>query len=174
MVEKEIVYIGVDHPNFIIRTLRELGEELGYQLQISPKALNAANEWDNIFVTFRGKENQGQFHIQQMPGCCAVLIGSYIRVHPHSQKAFDETVNLIELAARRAGFGSVMLTQTIPESGDTIDEPWAWILSRDWVMSPAFRNAKSGNLVVYLTKDLQQEGKKAGFEFKVRGAEAEL
>jgi len=36
-----------------------------------------------------------------------------------------------------------------------------------WVMSEPFINAKSGNKVVYLTKNLDQKGKVGGLEIEV-------
>jgi len=82
---------------------------------------------------------------------------------------FNHVLELIEQAAHEAGFGSVMMTQVVPAYSKMFWKQEAWIkcLDRKWIASPAFRNAKSGNLVVYLTKDLEQKGKRQGLEFKM-------
>ena len=58
------------------------------------------------------------------------------------------------------------MTQVVPAYTEYMwkKEPWHQVLSRGWRRSDPFRNAKSGNLVVYLIKDLEQPAKREGLE----------
>jgi len=156
----------VGHPNLILETLKDTLTERGFEFESIPKELHAGNEWNSIHCKIGSDNLAGGFDLQQCPGCCAVLIVSYVRLDPWNFGAFDYVLKLIEEAAFNAGFGSVMMTQVVPAYSKMFWERECWIkcLDREWVVSPAFRNAKSGNLVVYLTKDLEQAGKKAGLE----------
>ncbi len=159
----------VGHPNLILETLREILEERGFDFKSTPKELHGFNEWNIVHCEIHHKDLWAGFDLQQCPGCCAVLVISYVKTDPWSFGAFNHVLELIEQAAHEAGFGSVMMTQVVPAYSKMFWKQEAWIkcLERKWVASPAFRNAKSGNLVVYLTKDLEQKGKKQGLEFKI-------
>ena len=161
--------IGVLHPNFILDALNELSQGDEFQFKSNPRKLDAEREWHDIFCNLDTKDIESHFHLQQCPGCCAVLIVSYVRVHPWTQKNFDVILQIIEEAAKMAGFGSVMMSQVVPNYSKMLwkDEPWIKSLDRGWIASPAFRNSKSGNLCVYLTKDMEQTGKRAGLEYPV-------
>ena len=167
MFESKQALVG--HPNLILETLKDVLDEKGFHFRSTPKELHGGNEWNSIHCAIDSKELGANFDLQQCPGCCAVLTVSYVRVDPWSFESFNYVLELIEEAAFKAGFGSVMMTQVVPAYSKMLWKQEAWIkcLDRKWVASPAFRNAKSGNLVVYLTKDLEQKGKKQGLEFKI-------
>ena len=155
----------VGHPNLILETLGELSKENGWKFDSKPKRLFPHSEWDDIFCTLQAKDFGGNFAVQQMPGCCAVLIVHHVNPREHSQEMFDALLQQIEIAAYAAGFGSVMMAQVVNHGlRDWDKEPWALCLKREWLMSDPFVNAKSGNPVVYLTKNMHQPGKRAGLE----------
>lgn len=158
--------VSVFHDNIILHTLHELSQDRGFELWSSPEVLDRLNEWDPIKCRIETKYFDAGFDLQQCPGCCAVLILSYIKVRPYSQEHFNQVVEIVEDAAKLAGFGSVLMTQVVPAYSKMLwkDEPWIKCLDRGWVASEPFRNGKSGNLCVYLTKDLKQPGKVKGLE----------
>ena len=162
--------LGVLHPNFILEALNELSQGGEFQFKSNPRKLDAEREWHDIFCNLDTKDIESHFHLQQCPGCCAVLIVSYVRVHPWTQQSFDAVLQIIEEAAKMAGFGSVMMSQVVPNYSKMFWKEEAWIkcLDRGWEPSKAFRNGKSGNLVAYLTKDLEQKDKRKGLEFPVQ------
>ncbi len=159
--------INVLHPNLILETLKDICDERGYSLESVPKKLDRENEWKDVYCTIEGKEFQTRFDVQQHPGCCAILDLSYVKVYPWSQEAFDFVMQLVEEAAFNAGFATVMMTQYVPGYSKLLwkHEPWIKGLDRGWLFIPPMRNAKSGNLVTILTKDLGQKGKVQGLEF---------
>src|SRR6266403_2204214 len=149
----------VGHPNLILETLPEVCEKLGWQLESNPKRLWGQNEWEPIYGRIRAKEFKSTFHLQQMPGCCAVLIASYVDPEPFTKKCFESLIQAIEDASREAGFGSLMLAQVIFKRR-VQDHVWGGCIDMGYEMSKPFINAKSGNQVVYLTKNLGQNGKR--------------
>lgn len=162
----------VAHPNLILKTMRDVGKDVGFRFISHPKDFNCFSEWDDANCLIITKEYRARFHLQQMPGCCAALIIHHVEVRPYSQKTFDQVLKYIEEGACQAGFGSVMMAQVVPPLKYDVrfkweDEPWIKCLERAWQASEPFRNAKSGNLVIYLTKDLGQYGKRHGLEFQV-------
>lgn len=161
MPEEVQTSIGVLHPNLILEALYKLRKEGGFELRSVPRKLNPKNEWESIFCHIDMIDMEAEFSLQQMPGCCAVLVVSYVRVSLPTQANFIRVLEIVEVAAKNAGFGSVVMTQVVPAFN------WFPCLGHGWICSKPFRNAKSGNMVIYLTKDLQQEGKKQGFEFRV-------
>jgi len=124
------------------------------------------NEWDGIHARVEGKGFYSSFALQQMPGCCAVLTASYIDPEPYKPDEFRKVVQAIAEATRRAGFGSLILTQVIKMNIPLNKHVWFSIMGDGFEMSEPFINAKSGNSVVYLTKDLEQDGKIAGMEVR--------
>ena len=156
----------VGHPNLILETLAELAKEKEWKFDSAPKRLWGENEWKEMTCWLDTLEFKSCFKLQQMPGCCAVLIAFYIDVEPWTQEAFDAVLRAIEEAAYHAGFGSLMMAQvTHPYKADKA--PWTLCLDRGWGITNSFVNAKSGNYVAYLTKDLGQQGKREGLEIQL-------
>lgn len=158
--------IGVGHRNVIIQAMKDNQHDLGYKFGSEPKHMEFFNEWNQIQCGLETPDFQANFQLQQMPGCCAVLVLSYIRCHPYTQENIDKVIEIVEKAAFDAGFGSVIMTQVVPAFSQMLwkGEPWIKCLNREWKASPAFRNAKSGNLVTYLSKDLAQPRKRPELE----------
>lgn len=164
--------ILIFHDNLIVETMKELAQERGLKIVTNPKDLVLGHmDWDNVLCDLRGEDFEAQFQVQQMPGCCAILTLSYIQTHPYTQKNIDYAIQFVEEAAEAAGFGSVVMTQVVPVFTKSLwkQEPWILALKRNWQPSDPFRNAKSGNLCVYLTKDLKQPAKRQGLERLVEG-----
>lgn len=159
---------GFDHRNIIRQTLQDVAVENAIQVTFGFAGNNGFDDWGQIHTTLRhdGKY-YATFMMQQMPGCCAVLTLSYVQSDPDTRREFKNIVSLVEDAARRAGFGSLILTQVPHKDRVAQDEPWGLLLKDGYEMSKPFLNAKSGNQVVYLTKDLGQEKKIAGLEQEV-------
>jgi hypothetical protein len=159
-------FVGWAHPNFIIKSFRELCQERGYNFESNPRDFNGRSEWSTVAMHVETEEFEAGFEVAQHPGCCAILDMSYIKVHPFNKTTFDAVVQLAEQAAYDAGFGAIMLTQVVPAFSKMLwkDEPWIKCLDRGWMAAPVFRNAKSGNLVTIITKDLGQKEKKEGLE----------
>ena len=157
----------VGHPNLILETLPEECEKRGWQIAHQPKHLYGKNEWDNIFVRVAGPKFHASLQLQQMPGCCAVLIASYIDPEPRTQETFRTVIEAVRDAAYEAGFGSLLLSQVTWADVPIRKALWGGCLDMGFEMSKPFVNAKSGNKVVYLTKDLGQRGKVAGLEVQV-------
>jgi len=157
----------VGHPNLILETLPEEVEKRGWKMASQPKYLWGENEWNKVFCRVAGPKFHATFEVQQMPGCCAVLIASYIDPEPRTQETFRVVIDAIRDAAYEAGFGSLMLSQVIWADVPAKKALWSSCLDMGFEMSRPFINAKSGNKVVYLTKDLGQKGKVAGMEFQV-------
>lgn len=161
----------VDHPNYILETLAEIAQEKGYEFESQPDYKEGNfNDWNAMYCRLHTPQTHVDFQLQQMPGCCAVLVLSYVKPRPYSQENFDAIVSLVEEAAKDAGFGSVAMTQCVPAFSKMLwdKEPWIKTLDRGWIASEAFINAKSGNKVVYLTKDLKQNHKIKGLEVRVQ------
>ncbi len=159
---KRVVPQQVGHPNLILETLPKVCAGLNWEFKSNPKVLWGRNEWEEIFCRVHAPKFHSTFNLQQMPGCCAVLIASFIDPDPRTPENFQEVLDVIEGASYEAGFGSVLMAQVVYE-----DAIWPVCLKNKWVMSDKFINAKSGNKVVYLMKDLGQYGKRHGFEVKV-------
>lgn len=162
--------ILVGHPNLILETMRDVCAAENYEFLSNIKDFYDGNEWDDVFCRIVSeKEFQSTFQLQQMPGCCAVLVVHHVETFPYSQKIFDKVLQLIETGAYEAGFGSVLMAQVTPQ-GDPENysrEPWALCVGR-WDISHPFVNAKSGNPCVYLTRNLEQPGKRQGLEIKIK------
>jgi hypothetical protein len=162
----------VDHQNYITDMLRDLAKERGFWFNSKPEHSWGMNDWSPVQCWMGDhigpKKFKANFQVQQMPGCCAVLVLSYIQVKPWSYELFDQIVEFVEVAAKNAAFGSVAMTQCVPAFSKMLwkEEPWTKALDRGWVATPAFRNGKSGNLVTYLLKDLGQNAKVVGFEVR--------
>lgn len=164
-----------DHANHIIKKLKEVALGKGMYMNADPNNLAHGQDWNKSIVTLAipTKNNKklipvAEFQLQQMPGCCAIMTVSYVRTRL-AVMSFEDAVEMIEDAARRAAYGSVVLTQVIAEGYKLEKHEWfPLVAERGYLMSKPFINAKSGNQVVYLTKDLEQAGKLAGFEERVR------
>jgi hypothetical protein len=158
--------ISIFHDNLILETARELAQERGIKFRSAPENFVNTSEWGPVEAAIATDEMYATFLIQQMPGCCAVLTLSYIRPNPRTQETVDYVIQFVEEAAEAAGFGSVVMTQVVPAFTKYMwkHEPWIKCLDRKWKVSDPFRNAKSGNLCIYLTKDLKQPNKRQGLE----------
>lgn len=160
-------FIGFNHRNIIISTLRDVATEnnLGMWSDPNDDKKLGFDDWGQIHVSLRkDKDLFAHFMVQQMPGCCAILTLSYVDVNPFTRANFKEVTRLVEDAAKRAGFGSLALTQVLHKDRVLVNEPWGLLLKEDYLISKPFINAKSGNRVVYLTKNLNQDGKIEGLE----------
>jgi len=159
--------ILVGHSNLILATLSEECEMKEWKFKSNPEELHGQNEWDNCQCVVWSKDFEWRFGVQQMPGCCAVLILHHVNAAPYTRENVNMAIELVERAAYKAGFGSVQMAQVVRLDGNgrpiVLPEPWAHCIRR-WKVSAQFINAKSGNAVVYLTKNLDQPGKRAGFE----------
>src|SRR5882672_12383856 len=100
----------VGHPNLILETLPEEVAKRGWKMASQPKALWGENEWNKVFCCVAAPKFHASFELQQMPGCCAVLIASYIDPEPRNPRTFDAVISTIKDAAYEAGFGSLMLS----------------------------------------------------------------
>lgn len=149
----------VGHANLILETLPRVCRHIDWKLKTDPKHLWGRNEWEEIRCKVETDRFTSTFNLQQMPGCCAVLIASYIHPDPFKEENFADIIRVIESAAYDAGFGSILMAQVIRH-----DELWPVVLKQGWEISEKFVNAKSGNKVVYLTRNLNQPGKRYGFE----------
>ena len=158
--------LGIEHRNLIIQAMKDNQQRDGYECNCSPHEVNDATEWDAIQWFVKTDAIRASFQLQQMPGCCAVLVLSYVHTEPCSQEAIDLIIKIVEQAAYDAGFGSVLMTQVVLAYSKMLwaKEPWIRCLDRGWVYTPAFRNAKSGNLVTYLSKDMRQPHKRPELE----------
>lgn len=154
----------VGHPNLILETLPEEVEKRGWTIKHRPERLYGHNEWESVEVRVHAPKFRASFQLQQMPGCCAVLIASYIDPEPRVPSTFRTMLEAIINAAYEAGFGSLMLSQVLSNDRPPHKMLWGPALDMGFVMSEPFINAKSGNKVVYLTKNLGQKGKVAGLE----------
>jgi hypothetical protein len=169
MEERMPKRILVGHPNIILETMLEVAQKEGFTFESDLDSYIGEDiGWAEVHGHLYGKEDikKARFQLNQCPGCCAILVVSYVVVYPWTQNNFDKVIQIIEAAAFEAGFGSVMQTQTVPAYSKMFwkQEPWIMCLERGWKASEAFMNAKSGNLVTYLTKSLDQKGKKDGLE----------
>ena len=149
----------VGHENLIVESLEALAQEKDLYIEYS-----RPQEWGSTNITLasvledKDANWEANFSVQQLPGCCGVLVIYYVRVKPFKQATFDMVLQLIETAAKEAGFGSLQMAQTVPAYSWMLwkDEPWIKCLDRGWRYSPAFRNRKSNNLITYLTMDMKQ------------------
>jgi hypothetical protein len=159
----------VDHANHIMEMLRDVADEKGLSIETQPDDLAFQHDWRAGHVTLHNKKwTLAHFQVQQMPGCCAIMTLSYVEYRDPKQLSFEGVVEIVEEAAKRAAFGSLVLTQVVREEISLAKHSWHKLVrDHEFVMSPPFINAKSGNKVVYLTKDLGQQGKMDGFETRV-------
>ena len=151
--------VRMGHPNLILETLAEVAKERKIEFFSVPQFLDGRNEWDEIYVELKTKQFVAQFQLQQMPGCCGVLVVFYVNVNPWTKENFQKVLKSIAEAAYQAGFGSLLMAQVVHK-----DEIWQGL---PWKVSEPFVNAKSGNRVVYLTLDLGQKEKREGLEVEV-------
>jgi hypothetical protein len=160
----------IGHSNIILETLSEVAEREGFKLH-SDLPIGRDIGWDEAQVRLESEDLYVGFQLNQCPGCCAILIMSYVNMDHFTQGNFDYVLQMVEEAAFEAGFGSLMQTQVVPAYTPSTwrREPWIMCLDkgRGWAASPAFMNAKSGHLCVYLTKDLGHKRKMNGLEFPV-------
>jgi hypothetical protein len=158
----------LEHRNYITKMLRDMAKREGYDFESDPHDTCKRSDWCDVTCGLETPRFRATFHVQQMPGCCAVLVLSYIRTQPYTYNNIDEVIRFVEEGAKNAAFGSVAMTQVVPHFSRMFwkKEPWILCLApnRKWAASPAFRNGKSGNLVTLLTKDLEQDSKMEGFE----------
>jgi len=159
---EKIIIPQIAHPNLILETLPQICRLKDWQFTSIPKVLWDKNEWDTIYCEVQAPKFRSSFELQQMPGCCAVLIACFIKPDPYTHDNFDEVLKVIEMASYEAGFGSLLMAQVVYD-----DAIWSVCLKRDWIMSDKFVNAKSGNRVVYLTKNLEQKNKRYELEVQV-------
>lgn len=147
------------HGNHIAGVLKENIEALGGTFHGNELP---GNDWVDQYIGFRIGEFAARFQLQQMPGCCAMMTLSFVQTFPESQKNFNTVAELVGQAAREAKFALVMMTQVVHTDRPLIDEPWGLCLNvygGDWELSKSYFNAKSGNLVATLIKDLKQTKK---------------
>jgi len=162
--ERSLVF----HPNYILDALGEMAQENGWKMESQPRRAEFHNEWGQMEVELIfNKKEFATFKVQQLPGCCAVLVANHIMPSVFTREAFDDVLTVIETAAFKAGFGSLMMAQVLNKAEDFSREVWSkCIEGGDWITSVPFVNAKSGNKVVYLTKNLGQPGQRSGLEHR--------
>jgi hypothetical protein len=159
----------VGHANYILETMRDLAMQQGLRVYSTPKEILYVDDWGQCHVALTKLKNGhpwkdvARFQLQQMPGCCAILTMSYVEVD-RCNFSFEKAVEFVEQAAKDAAFGSLVLTQVLHKPQPEKHEWHVLVEKHGFVMSEPFINAKSGNKVVYLTKNLGQEGKIEGFE----------
>jgi hypothetical protein len=148
--------VTIDHRNHIVRELYNVVEPTDWEID-AKKSILETNDWDSKqveLVKFDGNKGTpaARFQVQQLPGCCAVMTLSYVQYHA-KLSSFVEVTRIVEEAAKRAAFGSLMLTQVIGERYKAENYDW-FPLVRDhgYEMSEPFLNGKSGNKVVYLSR----------------------
>lgn len=169
MAEKRKI-VGFGHANIILETMKQNAEERGYAFDSIPGELYRHNEWSQVHCRLETKDYASEFQLQQMPGCCAFLTVSYLNTNPRRDRdVFDSVLQHIEAGAFDAGFASLCLTQVVPAYSKMLwsKEPWIKCLDRKYKHVGPFINAKSGNLVVWLIKDLEQKGKRQGLEVPI-------
>src|SRR5213080_1310552 len=127
-IQRGRVRSGVGHPNLILETMPEVSKELGWKFWSRPGKLNMYYEWDGIHAGIEAEGFNAAFALQQMPGCCAVLTASYIDPVPYTSNTFRTVVGVIAEATRRAGFGSLILTQVIKDRVPLNEHVWHDIL----------------------------------------------
>lgn len=166
--------VVVDHANHILEMLRDVCAERGMRCYSNPGDLAYAKDWNEAHVTLTSLNKDGKphldmayFKLQQMPGCCAILTMSYVE-YRKGKFEFRDAVEYVEEAARRAAFGSMVLTQVLYKPEAPANDWYSIVALNGFKMSKPFINAKSGNRVVYLTKNLGQVGKMDGFEDEVQ------
>lgn len=161
-----------DHANHLGRELiRVVNEEPEWR--VNPESdVDAGADWDNKHITLDVMHKEtwtpaAYFAAQQLPGCCAIMILSYVR-YARQVADFAKVTRWVEQASKRAAFGMLMLTQVVSraqaEKKDYSLETWFPLLDEGYTVSEPFMNAKSGNFVVTITKNLGQDAKMAGFE----------
>lgn len=164
-----------DHANHIGRELiRVMNDEPEWR--VNPHSdVDEGADWDSkqitLDVSHKGKwKPAANFMVQQVPGCCAIMTLSYVR-YARQVADFAKVTHWVEQAAKQSAFGMLMLTQVVgrkqAKRKDYSLEPWFPLLEQGYVVSEPFMNAKSGNFVVTITKNLGQEVKMAGFETAV-------
>jgi hypothetical protein len=171
-MKRSVVQV-VRHPNLILEALKKIFEGKGLKFHSSPEVLCEANEWDAIHCLAyhipNGRCGRYRFRVQQLPGCCASLVLHYMTTGLDTKEDYQHLIGIVAQAAYDAGFGNVMMAQVVPDYNKKTwnQEPWILCLNDGWKPSKPFRNAKSGNLVTLLTKDLLQEGRREGLEFPI-------
>lgn len=163
--------VVVDHANHVLEMLREVCKEKGIRVQSDPKDLAYAYDWSKARVSLLSPARKypweiARFELQQMPGCCAILTMSYVNTQ-EKEMNFAGAVELVAEAARRAAFGSLVLTQVVYCPVIKTNSWYSIVKDLGFEMSEPFINAKSGNKVVYLTKNLGQVEKMDGFEERI-------
>lgn len=165
--------VTFDHANHILEKLRNVVRARNLYMDSNPRELLHVDDWGRTIVRIAAplKNNKlleiASFHLQQMPGCCAILTMSYVNTRP-AMMSFADAVEIVEDAAKRAAFGSIVLTQVINPRWKVEKHEWYSLVDeREFLMSKPFINGKSGNQVVYLTKNLGQDDKMAGFEERI-------
>lgn len=97
--------------------------------------------------------NVATFNFAQLPGCCGVGVLYYISPRGDKETATKWTalvLDTVETAAKRAGYGALMLSQ---KTGSTITSV---LTARGYTTTERFRNAKTNNLLEVFIKDLKQ------------------
>ena len=162
--------IVVDHANHILEHLRDVAAERGLKCFSWPDDLAYKADWREagVWLTKLNKKGEpeydvAQFRLQQMPGCCAILTMSYVETK-QNEMTMLQVVELVAEAAKLAAFGSLCLTQVLRRPQPKYNEWYSLVTDGGFLMSEPFINAKSGNSVVYLTRDLGQARKMDGFE----------
>ncbi len=169
----------IDHANHILRELREVVKGTEFSVWSNPKDMAGGHDWDSVYVylTVPNKNklawnkkdlDVAVFQLQQMPGCCAIMTVSYLK-NDYRVISFVETMAIIENAAKRGAFGSIVMTQVIFADWPLKKHSWYPLVAKQgYLMSKPFVNGKSGNKIVYLIKNLGQDAKMNGFEEEVR------
>lgn len=172
MRAKDRIRYAMDHPNFMLELLHDyIVKDHGGEMKIGGQA---GDDWGRQYVTFQlpavkpdEKPFDGNFQLQQMPGCCALMTLSYVHANPFTPENFLRIAEMVADRAKEGAFAALLMTQVVPHNRKIGGEPWKLCLKHGWQMQNPLMNAKSGNLVAILQKDLKQAGKLRGFEKQV-------
>lgn len=151
------IAINTDIQEEIVKKISELIEE---EVYISSPKIGEypTNDTHTIIVSTKIPRKWDsevvRFSLQQMPGCCGVLISYHTQVYSSYQgKGINTFLQSIkEKIARENGYTSLLAT-TIEKN-----EAERHILEKNgWRAVDSFVNSRTGNRVIYYTKTLGKE-----------------
>ena len=113
----------------------------GYLSHIGPQAIRVG-----IAI---GQDPIAEFELEQMPGCCAIGITSYLVYTDEGARYLDFYNELREAIASRAKWGLLMAT-LVDDQNTQINQ----LRTRGWRLDDRVKNPKTGNVVNVLVKQL--------------------
>ena len=130
-------------------------DEVPYTRNLTCKAcidtrLEDPNKTFSLYSSSTPTKKVASFDAQPLPGCCGVLLLSNFK--GEKLKFIITFINIAFKAAKRVGYGQVLLT---------LRQESAIIAGLTDIYQQTWRNGKTGNMVVTITKDLLQPEKEA-------------